>query len=350
MSTELRITVWLGIILAIGGLLYLLAPVLTPFLAATLLAYLGDPVTDRLQKIGLSRTIAVVTVFVSLLLLLLLVLFFVVPLLEGQVRAFLQRLPSYLDVLQVDLSPWLKDNLGIDPGKYDFAALKAELSRHIGTVGGMLAGFLGAVSNSSLAIVAALVNIVLVPVVTFYLLRDWDSMIRNLHDLLPRSIEPLAVSLVKESDDVLGAFLKGQLMVMLALGTIYSIGLLIIGLDFALLIGMLAGIVSFVPYLGLIVGVIVAGIAALIQFQDTLHILLVVMVFGIGQAAEGVILTPIFVGDRIGLHPVAVIFAVLAGGHLFGFFGILLALPAAAIVMVLLRRAYRQYRDSALYE
>jgi predicted PurR-regulated permease PerM len=171
----------------------------------------------------------------------------------------------------------------------------------------------------------------------------------QLRNLLPRRIEPVIVGLARESDEVLGAFLRGQFVVMLALGGIYSLGLFIIGLDFSLLIGMLAGLVSFVPYLGLIVGIVVAGIAALIQFQEFWPLLPVIGVFGIGQLIEGMLLTPLLVGDRIGLHPVAVIFAVLVGGHLFGFFGVLLALPVAAIIMVLLRHTHDEYLNSVLY-
>jgi predicted PurR-regulated permease PerM len=195
-----------------------------------------------------------------------------------------------------------------------------------------------------------LINLLLIPVVTFYLLRDWDILVARIQGLLPRRIEPVVVNLVKESNEVLGAFLRGQFLVMLALGTIYSLGLTVIGLDFALLIGMLAGLLSFIPYLGFIVGVISAGIASLLQFYDLIHLLLVIVVFGIGQLIESMLLTPKLVGDCIGLHPVAVIFAVLAGGHLFGFFGILLALPAAAVIMVLLRHTHDEYLRSMFYD
>ena len=200
------------------------------------------------------------------------------------------------------------------------------------------------------AILNVVLNLALIPVLTFYLLRDWDNLVAYIADMIPRPVAPTVNGLAKESDQVLGAFLKGQFVVMLCLGIIYSAGLLLIGLKFSLLFGMIAGLVSFVPYLGFILGVVFAGVAAVFQFQDFLHPFLVLVVFAVGQGVEGTLLTPFFVGGQIGLHPVAVIFAVLVGGYLFGFFGILLALPVAAISMVLLRRAYREYRTSSLYQ
>jgi predicted PurR-regulated permease PerM len=185
--------------------------------------------------------------------------------------------------------------------------------------------------------------------VTFYLMRDWDPLIRAIHDLLPRDMEVEISRTVSDVDEVLGAFFRGQLMVMLALGLIYSIGLSVVGIDLAILIGMGAGLLSIVPYLGSIVGVLVAAGAAIYQFQDIFHLIMVLLVFGVGQSAEGMYLTPKLVGDRIGLHPVTVIFAVLAGGQLFGFLGILLALPVAAGLNVLVRQLLQKYRLSELY-
>ena len=195
-----------------------------------------------------------------------------------------------------------------------------------------------------------LANLVLIPVVTFYLLRDWDVLVARIHDLLPRYYEAKITEIARESDAVLGEFLRGQLTVMFALGVIYAVGLSLLGLDFGMLIGMLAGIVSFVPYLGVIVGIGLAGVAAMVQFQDLPHVLGVFAVFGVGQLLEGFVLTPKLVGDKIGLHPVAVIFAVMAGGQLFGVVGVLLALPVAAVLVVLLRHAHRRYTSSELYQ
>ncbi|MGH8595571.1 MAG: AI-2E family transporter, partial [Gammaproteobacteria bacterium] len=192
--------------------------------------------------------------------------------------------------------------------------------------------------------------LLLVPVVTFYLLRDWDILVRNIDDLLPRRIEPRVRKIVQEIDAVLAEFLRGQLSVMLALAILYITGLWLVGLDLAFAIGLVAGLVSFVPYLGVIVGVLLAGIAALLQFGELWHLLGVVAVFGVGQLLEGMVLSPLLVGERIGLHPVAVIFAVMAGGQLFGFFGVLVALPVAAAIVVLLRHSRDEYKRSGLYD
>jgi predicted PurR-regulated permease PerM len=189
-----------------------------------------------------------------------------------------------------------------------------------------------------------------VPVVTFYLLLDWNKIIKNIDQLLPRSIEPTIAKLIKESDQVLSAFFRGQLLVMLGLSIIYGVGLSLTGLSIGLILGLILGLISIVPYLGLIVGVLIASIAALIQFGTFSSLLSIWLVFLIGQLCESLLLTPYLVGDRIGLHPVAVIFAVLAGGTLFGFFGVLLALPVAAVLMVWLRFLNNRYHKSAFYQ
>ncbi|MDQ2696183.1 MAG: AI-2E family transporter [Pseudomonadota bacterium] len=349
MSSEARLGIWLAIVVVFGLLLYLLAPVLTPFLVAALLAYLGDPLADWLEAHRFSRTLAVVTVFTGITFALLLLILILIPLLEQQVGVLLKQLPVYIDFLQIRVLPWLQTTLGLDPALFDLTTLRQELTESLGRIGGMVANLVRSFTHSSAVVLGWLANLVLIPVLTFYLLRDWDIMVARIRDLLPRSIEPKVTELARESDEVLGNFLRGQLMVMLALGTIYAVGLAAMGLQFALLIGLLAGLVSFVPYLGTIVGVLAASLAALLQYQDVVHLLVVWGVFAVGQMIEGMVLTPWLVGDKIGLHPVAVIFAVLAGGHLFGFFGILLALPVAAVVMVLLRHSHDEYLKSWFY-
>src|SRR5690606_35362700 len=197
---------------------------------------------------------------------------------------------------------------------------------------------------------AWVLNLVIVPVAAFYLLRDWNIVVERIHALIPRSIEPVVTRLLRESDATLGGFMRGQLSVMIVLGTFYGIGLWAVGISVGPLIGMIAGLISFVPYLGAIVGLGMGVLAALVQHQDSLHVVLVLVVFGIGQLLEGYVLVPKLVGDKIGLHPVAVMFAILAGGELFGFVGVLLALPIAAVAMVLLRYAYVRYSQSEMYQ
>lgn len=339
---------WLAGTVAGGVLVYLLAPVLAPFLVAAILAYIGDPLVDRLERLRLSRTLAVVAVFFGLLLLLSLLLLVLVPLLERQLALLTTKLPGYLDWLQQQALPWLQTKLGLHT-TVDLWGLKAYAGSHWQSAGGTAARLLASLSRSGLSLLGWLANLFIVPVVTFYLLRDWDLLMARIRELLPRHIESDAVALAHSVDDVLGAFFRGQLSVMLALGIVYTTGLWLVGLDLALLIGMVAGLVSFVPYLGFIVGVTSAGLAAVMQFHDVAHPLLVLLVFGVGQLLEGTVLTPLLLGERIGLHPVAVIFAVLAGGQLFGFVGILLALPVAAVLLVLLRDLRRRYLNSRLY-
>lgn len=332
-----------------GVLLYLLSPVLTPFLVAAALAYIGDPLVDILEAKKFSRTLAVATVFVVLSLVALGLLLILVPMLERQVALLVSKLPQYLDALQNTLLPRLSSGLGLESSAFDLAALKQMIREQWLQSGGAMKGVLGAISQSGMTLLGWFANLALIPVVTFYMLRDWDILVERIHELIPRRYEMTVAKLAKASDEVLGAFLRGQMTVMLALGTIYSVGLWIVGLELALLIGMLAGLVSFVPYLGFIVGIFAAGIAALMQFQELLPLLYVVIVFMVGQSIEGMLLTPLLVGEKIGLHPVAVIFAVLAGGQLFGFLGILLALPVASVIMVMLRYTHERYVSSSLY-
>ncbi|HET8899579.1 MAG TPA: AI-2E family transporter [Rhodanobacteraceae bacterium] len=339
----------LALTAVIALVLWLLAPVLTPFALAAMLAYLGDPLADRLEKLRLNRTLSVSIVFAAMLLVVIGALLLLVPLIERQIARLIRSLPDYALWFQQQAAPWLKQRFDLDVGAFDMNGIVNLLKQHIGSAGGVAAMVLTQVSKSGLALVAWLANLLLVPVVTFYLLRDWDVLVGRVHDLLPRSLEPVVSRLAGESDTVLGAFVRGQLLVMLALGLVYGVGLWLIGLDVGPLIGMIAGLVSFVPYLGFIVGLISSLIAALVQFHDWQHLVMVLVVFGIGQTLEGYVLVPRLVGDKIGLHPVAVIFAVLAGGQLFGFLGVLLALPVASIIMVLLRYAHQRYLDSYLY-
>jgi predicted PurR-regulated permease PerM len=340
---------WLTVVSLFLLLVYLLAPILTPFIMAALLAYLGDPLVDRLEAKKLSRSLSVSIVFVTLSLGLLVLLLIVIPALETQLIKFVKKVPAYIDNLVVLLQPWLQTEWGIDVKQID-DQLKAWVSENLSQTGGFFGKLLKTISASGAMLVGWMTTLFLTPVLTFYLLRDWDKFVAYIHDLLPRTIEPTVSRLAKESDEVLGAFLRGQLLVMISLGTIYSIGLALIGVEFSLLIGMLAGIVSFVPYLGLIVGILVAGAAVLLQTQSITDLLLVFGVFGVAQAIEGVLLTPLLVGEKIGLHPVAVIFAVMAGGQLFGFFGVLLGLPVAAVVAVILRHLHDSYKNSAMYK
>jgi len=342
---------WLLIAVIVGWLIYLLAPVLTPFVCAALLGWLGDPWVDRLERTGRSRTTSVVLVFTLMILLLVLALIILVPMLEEQVVELAASLPSYRDWFVQTALPWVERHTGLELVAWlDPDRITEWIRGHWQQAGGVAATFFGYLSRSGFAMMAWIANLVLLPILTFYFLRDWDVLVERVASLVPRDHIGTANRLARESNDVLGAFLRGQFLVMLALGAIYAIGLSVVGLKLGLLIGIIAGLISFVPYLGTATGIVLGVIAALVQSGgDWTLVALVLVVFVIGQMLEGYVLTPRIVGDRIGLHPVAVIFAIMAGGQLFGFLGMLLALPVAAVANVMLRFAHERYRQSTLY-
>lgn len=342
---------WWGILLlvVIAGFIYLLDAVLMPFVAGMILAYLADPLANRFERWGMRRTLAVTSVFLVLSLILVVSLLIFVPLVIQQVKQFGDALPSIMEWVETTLAPWLQAWTGYDL-QAEVANLREILAQNWRDAGGYLAQALGQVGRSSMALVTWVTYVALVPVVTFYLLLDWNRLIDNIANLTPRQWVNDTHRLFARCDEVLSAFLRGQLLVMLCLGIIYALGLSVMGLNFGLLIGFISGIASIVPFLGFIVGISIALIVALFQMGTVWAILGVIMVFSIGQVIESVVLQPKLLGGKIGLHPVAVIFAVLAGGKLFGFIGVLLALPAAAVIMVLLREARDRYKSSSLYD
>jgi len=329
--------------------LHLLGPILMPFLLAAVLAYMGDPLADRLEAKGMGRTWAVVTVFATLSVGGLVVLVITVPLLIEQLQLLMERLYDGLRWLQATALPALRQYLDLPGQSQPMDAARDAISKHWDSAGGILFYLWGKVSGSSLALLAWLANITLVPVVSFYLLRDWDVLMAAIRNLLPRSIEARTVLIASECDEILGAFARGQLLVMLALAALYTVGLWIVGLDLALVLGLAAGLASIVPYLGVIVGIGAAGTAAFFQFDSLWPLAGVAAVFGVGQLLESMLLTPMLVGEKIGLHPVVVIFAILAGGQLFGFVGILLALPVAAVIKVMINHLHASYKQSGFY-
>lgn len=342
---------WTAVALLVGALLWLLAPVLSPFVFAALLGWLGDPLVDRIERRGLSRNTAVLLVFGGMMLVLVLALVLLVPLLERQVVILVQSLPHYRDWLVGTVLPWLEHRTGLQLLAWLDPERLIELVRsHWEQAGGMAKTVLGYLSRSGFALLAVVANVVLMPVLAFFFLRDWDVFVERIAALIPRDHEATVSRLALASSDMLGAFLRGQFLVMLILGVLYGIGLWAVGLDLGVLIGVLAGALTFVPYLGPATVVVFGGVASLVQYGDWPHLLGVLAVFGVGQVIESYFLTPKLVGDRIGLHPVAVIFAVLAGGQLFGFLGMLLALPVAAVANVLLHYAVERYRASRIYQ
>jgi len=340
---------WLVFTVVLGWLVWLLSPVLTPFVISLFFGYLGDPLVDRLERARMGRTFAVFLVFFTMITLAALGLFFLLPLLGDQVGHFVQQMPAYADWLHKTALPWINSRTHLDFAPYiDPQQVIAMLRAHWQEAG-VASSMLGRLSRSSLVLIQVLSTICLVPVLSFYFLRDWDVLVARVDGLLPRTIQPTVARLASESNEMLGGFLRGQLSVMISLGVIYTAGLWMVGLDLALLVGFIAGMVSFVPYLGAITGLSLSLIAALVQFGDGAHVLMVVGVFAFGLTMESYVLVPRLVGNKIGMHPAGVIFAVMAGGELFGFLGVLLALPVSAIAMVLLRYGHERYTASRLY-
>lgn len=343
---------WLILIVLVLSVLLvrLLGPMLTPFIFAALFAYLGDPLVDQLEEKNLSRTISVVIVFTVMSVITGLVLLVMIPTISTQIASLIKAFPQYIQWISEVALPWLSLKTGVEFRQFDVKSISDLMQGHWGQAGGFAGNVFGVLGKSGGILLSSVANLVLIPVVTFYLLRDWDKFMSAIHHILPREVESDVVHLAKESDEMLGAFLRGQVLVMVSLATIYSIGLWIVGVKFALLIGLVAGLVSFVPYMGLVVGLLVAGAAVMLQTHDPMQLLYVAMVFGVGQLLEGALLTPFLVGDKIGLHPVAVIFSVMAGGQLFGFTGILIALPVAAVLAVVVRDLHTRYMASHLYD
>jgi len=339
---------WLAAGVALLVTLVLLSPILTPFVIGAGLAYLGDPVVDWLQRRRLSRTLGVVVVFVVLTLAGLLGALLLVPMLYHQFLALLNNIPEWLAWLQNTALPRL--GIALPAGVHlDAEGLKSIVAEHWARAGDVAKLVWAHASESGAALLATVANLLLIPIVSFYLLRDWDDLVAWVRRVIPPRYLPRVDMLARETDEVLGAFIRGQLSVMAVQAVFYAVALWIAGLNLALLVGLIIGAISFIPYLGAIVGVLIAGIAMLVQTQDPASLIWIVVIFGVGQFLEGNILTPWLVGDRIGLHPVAVIFAVMAGGQLFGFIGVLLALPAAAVIAVLLRHTKDEWLRSPLY-
>lgn len=329
---------------------YYLQAILTPFLVGIILAYLGDPLVDRLERQRVNRTLAVLIVFAVFLLILVGVAVVVIPVLFDEVSGLVSDIPEIISWLQNVASPYLVSTFNIDPFDISPDRLKESIFDNWHRTGDFVGQLVQEVTASSMTMLNALISITLVPVVAFYLLRDWDDCIERIRQMIPLNVEPKVVKLTRECDEVLSQFLRGQLLIMCVLGFVYALGLAFVGLDLAILIGLVSGLASIVPYLGFVIGILSAITAAMFQFQDLTPIVYILIVFLLGQGLEGIILTPLLVGDRIGLHPVAVIFAVMAAGHLFGFFGVLLALPIAAVVMVFLRDLKSSYLSSELYD
>lgn len=346
---------WLLLFAGLVTLIYLLRDILAPFLLAAVLAYICSPLVDRFERIrakrfnpGFMRTIGTVLVMLLLMCILVILVLVIVPLLQKEILLIAERTPAYLDTIRTRLDPWLLENFGFTLA-LDIEQLKTLAMENWRTATNYLGPLLLSVGNRGLALIGWIVNLLLVPVVLFFLLRDWHVMIARISELIPRRWYSKIAQIAREIDQVLAEFLRGQLSVMLLMSIFYATGLWLAGLELALPIGLIAGMLGFIPYVGATIAIILALLSAALQFADFSQLIPIVVVFGVGQLVESMLLTPWLVGDRIGLHPVAVIFALLAGGQLFGFTGMLLALPVSAAIVVGLRHLKRGYMASDTY-
>ncbi len=343
------ILMWIAVTLGIY-LFFRLTSVFTPFLVAFGVAYLANPMVNRLEKWMGSRTVAVSAVFGVLLIGLTILLLIIIPVLINQLIAFIHDFPKYYGWIQSNIYPLLDRFFEIDYVRDNESAIREAFTKSLSSLSDLPAKVMSYITASTGAIIRFLVSLFLVPMIIFYIMRDWPILAERFEAILPRKYAPKVLRFLNESDAMLSSFLRGQFSVMLILAFVYSVGLTIAGVKYGVVIGVIAGLVSFIPYLGASSGIALGLIVAWFQFGDFSHLIYVSIVFGIGQALESFLLTPVLIGDKLGMHPIAVIFALMAGGSLFGFFGILLALPACAVLMVALRDLYRRYQASQFYQ
>lgn len=351
-QTQKRASAWSLIAALIVLALWLLGPVLTPFVVAAVLAYALTPLVNKLDRMGkgrLPRVVAVLLVELVFVLLTLSLVLLIVPIVAKEVPLIREQIPLLADRITTGLTPWLAQygiHVSLDVGSLKTLALKYLNANYEDMFGSLLSSIrLG--GSVALAIVG---NAVLIPVALFYLLMDWDKFVSRLLELVPPPMRSAFDSFTDEADSLLGQYLRGQFLVMLVMAAFYAIGLALFGLDLALPIGIFTGLAMFIPYLGFGIGLILAVLAGLLQFASIKALVMVAVVYGIGQVVESLYLTPRLVGERIGLHPLAVIFALLAFGQLFGFVGVLIALPASAVLLVGIRRVKQRYMTSRLYK
>lgn len=346
---RLQNALWLGAGLGLLALLYALSPILSPFLLAAILAYICNPVTDRLSGLGLPRLASVVLVLLALGGLFAGLALIILPLLAEESAVLAARAPEALTLANQKLAPWLQHNFGIRL-RFDPASLQKYAVANWDTVSGVLERLLDSLKIGGVALVGLAINLMLAPVVMFYLLLDWHGLLARIRNAIPRPWQAKLTGMAADIDAVLSQYLRGQILVMLILAVYYSLALWLAGIPSALPLGLITGLLIFIPYLGFSTGFVLALLVAVLQFAGWEPVLGVLVVYGIGQLLESFVLTPFLVGERIGLHPLAVIFALMAFGQIFGFFGVLLALPASAALVVALRELRRLYLASRFYQ
>ncbi len=348
-ALTLRNYLWIGgaAVVVVLGLRYL-GPVLPPFLIGAILAYLGKPLVHWAAGHGIGRALSTVVVVLLFGLALLALFLVLIPLVQSEIALATRRIPDLVGQAVARISPWLEAQLGVQIA-FDFASLRTLIAENMNEARDLSLQLLSGLKTGGMIVVSILVNLALIPVVMFYLLRDWEMIGERLFALVPRRWLGKTRTIVTDIDRVLAEFLRGQLMVMGVLAIYYAIALTVVGLERGIAIGVLTGLLVFIPYVGFGLGLTLGVLAALLQWSGWPGFVAVLAVYGVGQLVENYVLVPYLVGDRIGLHPLAVIFALLAFGQLFGFAGVLLALPASAALLVGLRHLRGAYVVSPVY-
>ncbi|MEX0921248.1 MAG: AI-2E family transporter [Rhodovibrionaceae bacterium] len=349
MNAPRQLRFWLIGTIVFFVALYVLNSVLLPFVLGMAIAYFFDPVCDRLEEFGWSRTLATSLVTAVFVLILILLLVVILPAVVAQLIDLMNELPNYIESLRGAVNAWVaRMRLETDP--VFFEKIQESLSGSAGQIASWAASAIGGVLAGGLALLNFISLLVLTPVVAFFLLRDWDYMVDKIDNWLPRQHAPTIRDLAGQIDTMLAGWVRGVGIVCLVLATFYCIALTLAGLNSALIVGLVAGFLSFIPFVGAAIGLVASVGLALLQFDSYINVLIVAAIFGLGQVIEGNYLTPKLVGERVGLHPVIVIFALLAGGVVFGFTGVLLAVPLAAVIGVLGRFAINLYLKSDIYD
>lgn len=346
-----RIFILAGLSLFIW-LLYILKPVVIPFFAAFVIAYLFSGLVMKLSKLGLPRWLSTSIVFIGIGLGVVVAVWYIIPLAWKQVVYARDSIPGVIHWINHTVFPWAAHTFNVERMSIDTNQISDTLMQYIQTNYSVdsIQSLVLRLAQSGLNFIQLGGTVVLIPIISFYFLLDWQRMLVQMRRLVPRPYEKITLQIVSECHSVLRAFVKGQFLVMILLGTVYAVGLQLIGLEVGLIIGMIAGLASIIPYLGFGVGIVSAVAATFFQFGlDWMQLILVGVVFMVGQAIEGYILQPFLLGDKIGLSPVAVVFAVLAGAQLGGILGMLIALPVAAVIVVLLKHVRDFYENSNLY-
>ncbi|MFZ6745447.1 AI-2E family transporter [Undibacterium sp. JH2W] len=352
-SEQKQSMLWLALAFALLGLLGLLGPVLMPFVVASILSYVLTPWVDklcalRIRRFGLPRSVAATLVIVILIAAVLAMVLIMIPILQKEVPQLQDQIPRFFDKLDEMLAPMLTE-FGIKV-RLDSTGIKTLLTEQMASSGEVIGkAVLNSIRVGGTAVLGMVANLLLIPIVLFYLLMDWHALIRRLSHFIPRRFVHVTANAVAEVDDILAQYLRGQILVMIVLAVYYSVALSIARFDLALPVGIITGFLVFIPYLGYGLGLVLALIGAILQFDGFSGLLSVAIIYGIGQMLESFYLTPRLVGERIGLHPLTVIFALMAFGQLFGFIGILIALPASAVISVAVKHLRVSYLKSHFY-